>query len=231
MVGAGLQNIVIITGVETYLVSVEVRPEVSIVSSAGAHRVSPYVLVAIHTDAGISGYGEATVMPVWSGETQASADAAIRETLAPVLIGQNCFAIGALATAMDKALFGNPFTKAAVEMALLDAAGKAIGKPVHTLLGGSRRPDGIALKFSIGAFTPEKAVRVAEYARSLGLRAAKVKVGLEVRSDLERVQAVRDAVGPDFRLGVDANAGWTESETISALPALERMGINVLEQP
>ncbi|MBK9169081.1 MAG: mandelate racemase/muconate lactonizing protein [Bryobacterales bacterium] len=208
-----------------------VDPAIAIRSSLGHHRVSRYVLVTVQTDAGIEGYGEATVMPVWSGETQESATAAIRDILAPALTGHDARDVSAALATMDRVIHGNPFTKAAVEMALLDAVGKSTGAPVWQLLGGRRRDTGIWLKMSIGAFAPDDAARVALYAKSHGLRGCKVKVGTDVAADLDRVAAVRDAVGPDFRVGVDANGGWCEAECVAALRGLERLGVNMIEQP
>ncbi len=220
-----------ITAVDNYPVSIGVRPDVSIVSSLGAHRVSRYLIVAVNDDQGRTGLGEATVMPIWSGETQQSALAAIRDLLAPVLVGRDPLEVGALAHAMDRALIGNPFTKAAIEMALLDLAGKALRVPVCSLLGGARRPPEIPLKFSIGAFPPPKTAGVAEMMAGEGFRAAKVKVGLDVKTDIERVAAIRSAMGDNFPLGADANGGWNEMQAVAALPHLERLGVNVLEQP
>lgn len=220
-----------ITSIETFPVNVVVRPDLAIVSAAGEHRVSRYVLVVIHTDEGLKGIGEANVVPVWSGESQAGAVTAIQEILQPVLVGKDPTSVSALSDAMDRALLANSFTKAAIEVALLDLAGKSLNVPVCALLGGARRDPGIPLKFSIGAFPPADAVRVAETAMGFGLRAAKVKVGTDVAQDLARVEAVRSAVGPKFRLGVDANGGWNESQALTALPHLERLGVNMMEQP
>jgi L-alanine-DL-glutamate epimerase-like enolase superfamily enzyme len=220
-----------IVAFETFPVDIPTRPEFTIVSSLGVHRISRYVLVAIRTSDGATGYGEATVMPIWSGETQAGAIAAIRDELAPVLIGRDPHDVQALSDAMDRALIGNPFTKAAIEMALWDLQGKIAGKPVCELLGGPCRPLEIPLKFSIGAFPPARAAAVAETMAQRGFRAVKVKVGLELKEDLSRVSAVRSAVGADFRVAVDANGGWTEEAAIAALPELERLGVNAIEQP
>lgn len=220
-----------IVSLETFPVDIPTLPEFSIVSSLGEHRISRYVLVAIATSEGLVGYGEATVMPIWSGETQAGAIAAIREVLTPVLMGRDPRDIPALADAMDRALVGNPFTKAALEMALWDLRGKIAGQPVCQLLGGVRRALRIPLKFSIGAFTPERAAAVAETMARRGFRAVKVKVGLELKEDLARVAAVRSAMGADFRVAVDANGGWSEETAIAALPELERLGVNAIEQP
>ena len=220
-----------ITAIETYPVSIRVRPDVSIVSSLGAHRVSHYLIVAVTDDEGRTGLGEATVMPIWSGETQQNALAAIRDLLAPALMGCDPLEAGSLTHAMDRALIGNPFTKAAVEMALLDLAGKALDVPVCALLAGARRPPEIPLKFSIGAFSPSEAAAVAERMAGEGFRAVKVKVGLGVKTDIERVAAIRAAMGDNFPIGADANGGWSEMQAVEALPHLERLGVNVLEQP
>ena len=220
-----------ITAIETQPVSITVTPDLSIVSSLGAHRISRYVVVIVRDDEGHVGYGEATVMPLWSGETQEGALAAIDKVLAPIMLGRDARDVSAAAEAMDKALIDNPFVKAAIEMALLDLVGKALGVPVTTLLGGARRSEAIPLKFSIGAFSPTHAANVAQSMADRGFRAVKVKVGLDVKTDIERVAAIRAAMGDNFPIGADANGGWNERQTVEALPHLERLGVNVLEQP
>jgi muconate cycloisomerase len=220
-----------ISAVEAFPVTIVIRPEFAILSTLGEHRLSRPVIVIVRSDDGLAGYGEATVTPVWSGETQAGALDAIREVLAPLLVGRDPLQVASLADAMDQALVGNPFAKAALEMALLDLAGKALNAPAHILLGGPRRPPEIALKFSIGAFPPAEAARVAETVAGMGLRAVKVKVGTDPGLDIARVQAVRSAMGDSFPIGVDANAGWSESAAAAALPHLERLGVNALEEP
>jgi L-alanine-DL-glutamate epimerase-like enolase superfamily enzyme len=220
-----------ITNITVHAVSRPVRAEFAIVSAAGSHPVSDFAQVEITADNGVSGIGEASVTAVWSGETQASVIHAISNILAPVLMGRDPQDVAAAAEVMDRALVDNPFTKAAVEMALLDLAGKSLGVPAFVLLGGRRRTGPIGLKFSIGAFKPAKAAQVALRAAEMGLKAVKIKVGLDVATDIERVEAVRRELGEDFPIGVDANGGWTEAETVAALPQLERLGVMVLEQP
>lgn len=220
-----------ITSIDTIAASLVVNPRLAIVSAAGKHPQSDYLVIRISTDEGIEGFGEATVAPVWSGETQAGAAAAIRSILAPALIGSDPRDIRRIAVLMDRALIGNHFTKAALEMALLDLSAKALHTRVCALLGGPQRAEAISLKFSIGAFPASEAARVARHAADLGLRGVKVKVGLDVRSDIERVQAVRGELGEAFPIAVDANAGWTEGEATRALPVLEELNINAFEQP
>jgi L-alanine-DL-glutamate epimerase-like enolase superfamily enzyme len=220
-----------IAAVEVLPVSQIVNPDLAIISAAGKHPESHYAFVMVRTDEGLTGFGEATVAPAWSGESQGSALSMIREILAPLLIDKDPLHINALADSMDRFVIGNPFTKASLEMALLDLGGKVLKLPVHALLGGPRRTGKIPLRFSIGAFAPADAARVAKHALQLGLRAVKVKVGLDVAEDIARVEAVRAEVGKEFRVAVDANAGWSESEAVRAIPHLERLGVNAIEQP
>jgi L-alanine-DL-glutamate epimerase-like enolase superfamily enzyme len=220
-----------ITQVEVRKLSQIVNPKLAIVSAAGTHPESHYLTVRIHTDDGVSGNGEATVAPAWSGENQATAAALIEGLLSRLLVGLDPMSTNYLLDQMDRFLIANPFTKAALEMALLDLRGRVLGQPVAMLLGGARREGRIPLKFSIGAFSPKEAARVARHAASIGLKAVKVKVGLTVEEDIARVQAVRSELGSGFRVAVDANSGWTEADAVRALASLESLNVNALEQP
>jgi muconate cycloisomerase len=220
-----------IASVETIPVSQRVRPDLAIVSAAGQHPESHYLFVKIGTEDGLAGFGEATLVPVWSGESQAAAQHMIREIITPLLIGKDPLCFNSLTDSMDRFLIGNPFTKAAVEMALVDLIAKIHQVPAYILLGGPRRDPEIRVKFSIGAFSPGEAARVARHAIALGLSAVKVKVGLDVSQDIARLESVRSEVGAEFRVGADANGGWTESDAVRAIPHLERLNINFLEQP
>jgi L-alanine-DL-glutamate epimerase-like enolase superfamily enzyme len=184
-----------------------VNPWLAIVSAASKHPESRYILVRISTGEGLTGYGEATIVPVWSGENPAGAQQIVCELFTPLLQNADPLQVGLLAQSMERTLVGSPFIKAAVEMTLLDVAAKALNIPVHTFLGGPRRPPEIGLKFSIGAFAPPEAARVARHAVELGLRAVKVKVGLDVADEIARVESVRSTVGNDFRVAVDGNGG------------------------
>src|SRR5262245_61999228 len=85
--------------------------------------------------------------------------------------------------------------------------------------------------FRSARFRPPRSGRIAERALARGLRAVKVKVGIDMATDLDRVAAVRSAAGESARVGVDANGGWNESDVLAAIPHLERLRVNVIEQP
>ena len=126
--------------IETIPVCVPLKPELAIRSGrGGAHVTSPFLLVKVHTDEGITGIGEASCTPRWSGEDQVTGAHLIHSYLEPLLAGENPLEIERLTQKFRLAFAGNYFTKSAVEMALWDIAGKVAGKPVYELLGGKVR--------------------------------------------------------------------------------------------
>src|SRR5262249_52761677 len=170
------------------------------------HDKSPFLLVKVHTDEDLVGLGEASCTPRWSGEDQVTAAHFIDAYFAPALVGRDPTLVEETTRAVFPVVAGNAFTKAAVEMALWDLAGKAAGKPVYELLGGRVR-ESVTTKWSISGSPPGEAAEIARRAKERGYRAMKVKVGLGVDEDVARVAAVREAVGPGVKLGVDANGG------------------------
>jgi len=220
-----------ITRIETIPIRVPLNAEFAIRSGrGGSHMVSPFLLVKIHTDAGLIGIGEASCTPRWSGEDQVTGGHLIRSYLEPLLVGENPLDVERLTKKFRMAFAANYFTKAAVEMALWDLAGKIADKPVYELLGGKIR-DTVPTKWSVSGVDPDKAAGIAKWAVDQGFRAMKVKVGLDPDGDVARVKAVRAVVGEATKLGVDANGGWSIE---TAGPTIERLcgeGIYFAEQP
>ncbi len=219
-----------ITDIEAIPIKVPLKPFLTTKTAHGEHVDSPYVIVRVHTDEGLCGLGEATLAPRWSGETSDGCLVAIQQLIAPALIGTDPLNINVAVQKMDRVIKLNPFTKAAVEMALWDLSGKAVGRPVYELLGGKVR-DVIPVKTVIGAFTPEKTVELTQFFLDQGFTSLKVKVGLDLESDLERLALVRQTVGPDVSMGVDANCGWDFSTACAALSRVEQFDLSFCEQP
>src|SRR5262249_44020345 len=155
-----------------------------------------------------------SVTCIWSGETQAGVLALVEQEIKPVLLGADPFDTEWIMQKLDKNIHANSFAKAAIEMALLDLQGKILNVPVYKLLGG-RDADtvnkGIGLKVVVGGAEAEVAAQRAAAMVQKGWTTIKVKVGRHdhPRVDLERLQAVRDAIGPKKLLTVDANGGYT----------------------
>jgi L-Ala-D/L-Glu epimerase len=210
-----------------------IRPELAIVSSLGEHVVGQYVLVRVTDRDGRVGVGEASVTSVWSGETQSGAIALVRDVLAPLVVGADPFDVDWVARRLERAAFGNSFIRAAVENALLDLQGKILGVPLHRLLGGRGDSAGVRLKFVVGAVAPADAAQRARRMVERGWGAIKVKVGRDAHpaADVERLLAVREAVGPKVFLAVDANGGYTVEQAVWAARRLEALGVDLFEQP
>ncbi|MHB8618894.1 MAG: mandelate racemase/muconate lactonizing enzyme family protein [Chloroflexota bacterium] len=221
-----------ITRLEHIPVLVPIKPDRAIRSGGGGgHSVSPFLLLKIHTDEGITGLGEVSCTPRWSGEDQVTAAHFIDTILAPLLLGRDPTEIERLTALVGRALSHNAFTKSAIEMALWDILGKVAGLPVYRLLGGPVRTE-VQTKFSVSGLEPAKAADLAAWAAGAGFRAMKVKVGIDPDGDVARVKAVREAIGPGIRLGVDANGGWgTPRVAISTIRRLADYDVYFVEQP
>jgi muconate cycloisomerase len=220
-----------ITRIESIPVDVPIVPEFQIRGSLGSHVKSPFLLLRVHTDEGLIGLGEVSCTPVWSGEDQVTAAHLIADFLEPALTGEDPRDIERLTVKIRRAVAANPFTKSGLEMALWDILGKAAGLPVYRLLGGKVR-EMVPIKMSVSGAAPERAAQLAEWALGKGLKALKVKVGIEPEADAARVKAVRATIGPRVRLGVDANGGWTPRLAIATIRRLvEECDIYFAEQP
>lgn len=231
-----------ITAIEAVPIHGDIHRDLAIISSLGEHLRGQYVLVRVQDSAGRVGLGEASVTSVWSGETQPGTIALIEQVLAPIVVGADPFDLEWICRQMDRAAFGNSFAKAAIEMALLDLQGQALGVPIYKLLGGmasgGRQPPdgsdpGIRLKFVVGAVEPELASQRAQRMVKRGWKSIKVKIGRHEhpRIDVERLHAVRDAIGDDTWLSVDANGGYTVEQAVWVAPRLEKLNVALFEQP
>lgn len=221
-----------ITSIETVPIRVGVDRRVGPVKDAKGFRFTSHLLlVFVRTDTGIEGLGEFNGSPDWSGETHWGAQALIDQQFAPRLIGQDPRQIRACMEKIGK-VFGNPFAKAAVEMALFDIFGKSLNAPLYQVLGGPVRSLDLPLRFPVMPVGPAESAEVAARMVAEGFRTIKLKVGHDpLEFDLERVRQVREAIGSDVRLTVDANGGWSVNEAIRAAPRLEEFGVAFVEQP
>jgi muconate cycloisomerase len=220
-----------IAQIETIPVRIPLKPERRMISALGRHDVSEFLLVRVVADDGSEGWGEATVTPRWSGETCRGAQAMIDDVLAPAVQGMEVGDIVELDRRMDAFAVGNWFAKSAIEMACWDLLGRAAGKPVYELLGGACRPLTIRSRFSLGAYDPERARRRAGELVAAGFTTIKVKVGVDPQRDVERVRIVRETIGPDIALMIDANGGWDVETAIRCIQDLSDCQLTIVEQP
>ena len=220
-----------ITRIDCFPVLVPLKPERQMITSLGEHIVSRYLIVRVSTDAAIDGVGEATVSPRWSGETVWGAQSLIEQVFAPLLVGADPGDIARIDWLMDNSCRHNWFAKSAIEMACWDIQGKDAGKPVYEMLGGAVRPLPLRCRFSMGAYEPARARRRAAELVEEGFTTIKVKVGTDPVRDIERVRLVRETIGPEKSLVIDANCGWDAKTAIAAMREMDSCNVSLFEQP
>jgi L-alanine-DL-glutamate epimerase-like enolase superfamily enzyme len=217
----------LIAALEPMLVGVPLREPVSGVHGVTTSQQS--VLVRVTTDTGHEGWGNVDPTPGYSKVSADSVHATIGR-LVPALLGVDAFNIHAALARMDREAAAAAEAKAAVEMALVDLKARALGVPVHSLLGGRVR-DVVTLNAWIGTVAPAQAAREAVAWLGRGFRTAKIKVAGATDAGVERVAAVREAVGDRMALRVAFN----ESLAVDAAPAfirrLEPYALTLVEQP
>ena len=215
-----------ITDIITKTVSSKRRKVFRIAFSANLYAESVYVKII--TDSGITGMGEASPAAFVTGETIGGVIAAI-EFMKQDLIGADPEDPETIHRIMDRRLSGNTAAKAAIDIACYDIMGKAKGLPVHRLLGATQTT--VVSDMTIGIDTTEKMVEDALERVSQGFRCLKIKAGINPAEDIEHLTAIRQAVGPEIDIRVDANQGYdipTAAEVLSKFPEL---GISEAEQP
>lgn len=196
----------------------------------GSYPLLNYALLKIYTDDGLIGLGEAAPDPEVTGEHQSAVIQALKRAEA-ILIGVDPRDIEATLERCWESLSAFPSALAAIDMALHDLAGQALGAPVFRLLGGRSRAD-VALYPVVPLDTPEVMAETSRRFSTLGADVLKLKLGSHPDEDMRRLRAIRDAVGAQMRLRLDINQGWRDAATaIAAIRAMQGFNIEWVEQP
>ncbi|OQO89349.1 mandelate racemase [Saccharomonospora piscinae] len=223
--------------IETFAVALPTLRSFGVSGGAVATVGQPSIRVLVKVSAdGVCGWGEATPIPAWTYETAESIVTTIDRYLAPAVLGTACWDLDGVTSAFDRAVnrgftIGAPLAKAAVDTALHDLLGRALGVPVSTLWG-QRRRDELTLGWMVSGQTPSQVAEHVAEGRDAGYGAFKVKIGLHgEREDLAVVAAVREAAGDDAPLWVDANQGYSADAALRVGRELEHLGVTAFEQP
>jgi L-alanine-DL-glutamate epimerase-like enolase superfamily enzyme len=193
------------------------------------------VLVKIFAE-GVVGYGQIRPLAPHHSmpDTYATMISVIKDVCGARLIGQSIFDVEGIHRLFDKLAPANFMARAALDAALYDAMGKALGQPVYNLIGGLNQAR-IPLEWSISmAPDPKKMVADAERAlHEFGIKVLCIKSGHPDgwQQDARHFRMIREAVGAEVKIGMDPNTGWTVPETLSALRALQEHRVDYLEQP
>lgn len=215
-----------ITSVEAAPFSVSLHSEAKV--ALGIAVTADNVLIRLRTTDGTIGYGEVSAYSPVMSETQAS-DLALARPLGSLLLGRDPFELPQLLDAMTRTSPRSAGIIAAFEMALWDLCGKIAGQPVYRLLGAAKESFETDCTVFLGS--PEEMARLAVGLAGEGFPAVKIKLGEAPALDIDRVRAIREAVGPKVRLWCDANQGWSVSDALVALRGIGPYGLEFCEQP
>lgn len=201
----------------------------SVVTGLGPAAMSRYAMVEIKTNQGIIGYGE--VANVFDPDGHGLADI-IDKKLTPLLVDKNPFEIASLNHKLDCVIGPNQRpAKAGIDIALYDLIGKALDIPIYQLLGGPTRRR-IPLSYSIPFGSPDEMAELALAKHNLGFKTIKIKIGQGSDVDIMAIKRIREALGNDITIRIDANMTFTNiAHACEIIRAVEKYRIELIEQP
>lgn len=202
--------------------------DMSLRSGRGFFPKAENVLVRVTTDTGVVGFAEAMGFKQLFGESQQSIVWAIEQWIAPKIMGLPISAIEKVWAELDL-IQGNNTAKGSVDIALHDALAKHIGLPLYQMLGGW--VDRIGLTWIVGLASIEQMLEDAVTASAKGFKSFKIKIGDSTEKDVEVIRLIREALGNDVLLYVDANQAYTPTEAMRALPRMMEYGVEIVEDP
>jgi L-alanine-DL-glutamate epimerase-like enolase superfamily enzyme len=216
-----------IKSIELYLAEIKLKQVFT--TSLGARSATYNVFVKIVSDNGLIGWGECAPNPRINGET-AGTCMQVGQLIGQQLIGRNPCEHDIIMALMDSVIFGNTSIKTALDIACYDLAAKANEQPLYAYLGGNIDKK-IFTDYTVSVNNIHQMVSDAKDIKEQGFPAIKVKLGDGKADDIKRIQAIREAVGKEIDIRVDANQGWKANEAIIILNELRELGVQYCEEP
>lgn len=191
------------------------------------------VVLKLTCDDGTVGFSDSGDTSSWyRGELQESIMGMIQQVIAPrILLGEDPRCIEKIVAKMDLLVRDNNQAKATVDFALHDLKGKLLGVPVYELLGG-RTMEAARQGWVLSAGKPDDVAAEAKRAKDIGFALFKMKIGYgTIQDDIDMVHAVRETVGPDAYLTIDANGFWSYEKALHIIRKIDSAGLDLIEQP
>jgi L-alanine-DL-glutamate epimerase-like enolase superfamily enzyme len=214
-----------ITHTDIYRFSIPMEP---FTIATGTMDFAQNVFIRIHTDSDHYGVGECSAFPMIVGETQETC-LAMAKDFAGMLKGKDPLEIAARLQDLHNFTALNSTIKSAFDMALYDIASKNEGKPLYRYLGGEKRV--IETDMTIGIAGPGEMAETAVKYQKQGARILKIKLGKDPDMDLRRIREIREKIGEEMTLRVDANQGWSFDDAVRCLNEMQNLNIEFCEQP
>jgi len=217
-------DLMIIKKIEFYPLALERKKR--FVIATGSSKIAHNIAVKVVTD-DLIGWGNACPSRV-TDEDSESVQKALK-LFSKRLIGEDATRINKIHSKMDALLSKNPSAKAGIDIALYDLLAKRAHLPLYKLLGGHKKK--MLTDMTIGIDDAEVMVKRAIQYKKEGFKALKIKIGLDVEEDIEKLREIRKAVGDDIKIWVDVNQGYDENKTIDFIKRIRHLNIEFIEQP
>lgn len=215
--------------IQTEIYKSPIRLKEPFIISLGPLECAENVVVRIRTDEGLVGMGECSPFMTINGENMETGFV-VGQYLGKVLLGKNPLDLEGCMQAMDKLIFGNSSIKSAFDIALHDIAAQYAGLPLYRFLSGENNKT-LYTDYTVSIGAPEKMATDALKIKQDGFQVIKLKLGGSREEDLERVIRIREQIGSEIPLRLDANQGWDTETAIAILKALEPYNIQFCEEP
>lgn len=186
------------------------------------------VIIKINTDEGVIGIGESSPIEFVTGESVDTVIFMIKE-MSKQLIGMDPLDIETIHHVMDRYTTNNTAAKAGIDIALFDIKGKVMNAPLYKVLGGFSNQVETDITLSIAE--PKEMAQAAKEKVDRGFKILKLKAGIDPQKDIEAVRLIREAVGGSIKIRMDANQGWSVSDAVMVMNAVEKYGVQAVEQP
>ena len=206
---------------------VKIKLKKPFVVALGTIEYCETVIVKVTTDEGYYGFGESAPFSPVTGETLDTVLLTL-SNFKNLLIGENPLNIERIHHIMDRFIIGNTAAKAGIDIALYDIKGKVMNQPLYRVLGGFDNK--VQTDMTIGIGTPEEMAQDAKDKVEKGFRILKIKVGINHQNDMEAIKKIRETVGNNIRIRMDANQGWNVNDAIRMSRFFEKYGVEAIEQ-
>ena len=217
-----------ITSAKAFPIDLQLKESFSIANETV--DIGENVFLKFETNEGITGWGCATPDSVTS-ETKETVVDCFNNSIKDIIIGEDPLKINLINDIIEDKVKGNPSLKAGVNIGLYDILGKKANMPLYKIFGGYK--DKIETSVTIGLNPVDTMIERAKGFVSDGFTCLKIKCGMDADKDIEVVLAIRNAVGSNIKLRLDANEGYTLEKALRVIETLEKLGadIEIFEQP
>ncbi len=212
--------------IDIYKFSIPMHP---FTIATGTLHFAQNIFIRIYTNLGFCGVGECSAFPMIVGETQSTCFEMAKD-FAKLWIGKNPLEIENRMAELHLFTALNNTAKSAFDMALYDISAKNAQLPLYKFLGGKNLKP-MLTDLTIGIDSPEIMAKKAINFKADGVKIIKVKLGKNATEDVERIKQIREAIGTEIKIRIDANQGWSYKDALFALTAMHQYKVDFCEQP